>query len=157
MTDYSEEPHNEQEAPEFIYPNSFTVLSEYPPSFSITVTSGAGENDDTVQTALKFTYSKKYPDEAPLYDIFSQENLEDNDVSDTLKLLAITGREKPCGKQLLETDHDLDTSDIQFLEDAVNCVAVDESLFQETGDVELEDNEDDPDYNPADPESDLTD
>lgn len=95
MTDYSEEPHNEQEAPEFIYPNSFTVLSEYPPSFSITVTSGAGENDDTVQTALKFTYSKKYPDEAPLYDIFSQENLEDNDVSDTLKLLAITGREKP--------------------------------------------------------------
>lgn len=60
MTDDSEGQHNEQEAPEFIYPPSFTILSEYPPSFSMTMTSGAGENDDTVQTALKFTYSKKY-------------------------------------------------------------------------------------------------
>ena len=34
---------------------------------------------------------------------------------------------------------------------------VDESLFQEMDDLELEDNEDDPDCNPADQESDLTD
>ena len=46
------------------------------------MTSEAGENDETAQTALKFTYSEKYPDETPLYEIFSQENLEDNDVSD---------------------------------------------------------------------------
>nr|XP_040137983.1 RWD domain-containing protein 1-like [Ictidomys tridecemlineatus] len=57
-------------------------------------------------------------------------------------------------KQLFETDHNLDTSDIQFLEDAGNNVEVDESLFQEMDDLELEDDEDDPDYNPADPGSD---
>lgn len=45
-----------------------------------------------VQTTLKFTYSEKYPDEAPLYEIFSQENLEDNDVSGILKLLALQVR-----------------------------------------------------------------
>ncbi|XP_025858098.2 RWD domain-containing protein 1 isoform X1 [Vulpes vulpes] len=222
---------------------AITVLSENPPSFTITVTSEAGENDETVQTTLKFTYSEKYPDEAPLYEIFSQENLEDNDVSDILKLLALqaeenlgmvmiftlvtavqeklneivdqiktrreeekkqkekeaeeaekqlfhgtpvtienflswkakfdaelleikkkrmkeeeqAGKNKLSGKQLFETDHNLDTSDIQFLEDAGNNVEVDESLFQEMDDLELEDDEDDPDYNPADPESDLTD
>ncbi|ELV12347.1 Protein FAM26D [Tupaia chinensis] len=62
------------------------VLSENPPSFTITVTSEAGENDETG-----------------------------------------------------------------------NNVEVDESLFQEMDDLELEDDEDDPDYNPADPESDSTD
>lgn len=45
-----------------------------------------------VQTTLKFTYSEKYPDEAPLYEIFSQLNLDDNDVSDILKLLALQVR-----------------------------------------------------------------
>lgn len=40
---------------------------------------------------------------------------------------------------------------------AGNSVEVDESLFQEMDDLELEDDEDDPDYSPADPESDLTD
>lgn len=243
MTDYGEEQRNELEALESIYPDSFTVLSENPPSFTITVTSEAGENDETVQTTLKFTYSEKYPDEAPLYEIFSQENLEDNDVTNILKLLALqaeenlgmvmiftlvtavqeklneivdqiktrreeekkrkekeaeeaekqlfhgtpvtienflswkakfdaelleikkkrmkeeeqAGKNKLSGKQLFETDHNLDTSDIQFLEDAGNNVEVDESLFQEMDDLELEDDEDDPDYNPADPESDLTD
>lgn len=34
---------------------------------------------------------------------------------------------------------------------------VDESLFQEMDDVELDDDEDGPDCNPADPDSDLTD
>ncbi|GAB1295023.1 RWD domain-containing protein 1 [Apodemus speciosus] len=247
------------------------VLSENPPSFTITVTSEAGENDETVQTTLKFTYSEKYPDEAPLYEIFSQENLEDNDVSDILKLLASqaeenlgmvmiftlvtavqeklneivdqiktrreeekkqkekeaeeaekklfhgtpvtienflswkakfdaellemkkkrmkeeeqAGKNKLSGvygapglaspptspdsrddwdgfpqqtwKQLFETDHNLDTSDIQFLEDAGNNVEVDESLFQEMDDLELEDGEDDPDYNPVAPGSDSSD
>ncbi|ERE81297.1 RWD domain-containing protein 1 [Cricetulus griseus] len=218
----------------------YLVLSETPPSFTITVTSEAEENDETVQTTLKFTYSEKYPDEAPLYEIFSQENLEDNDISDILKLLALqaeenlgmvmiftlvtavqeklneivdqiktrreeekkqkekeaeeaekklfhgtpvtienflswkakfdaelleikkkrmkeeeqAGKNKLSGKQLFETDHNLDTSDIQFLEDAGNNVEVDESLFQEMDDLELEDGEDDPDYNPVAAESD---
>ncbi|XDA77608.1 hypothetical protein R6Z07F_007739 [Ovis aries] len=141
MRDYGEERRNELEALEAIYPDSFTVLSENPPHFTITVTSEAGENDETVQTTLKFTYSEKYPDEAPLYEIFTQLNLEDNNVADILKLLALQAEEN-LG---------------MFLGDAGNNVEVDESLFQEMDDLELEDNDDDPDYNPADRERDLTD
>ncbi|XP_054850640.1 RWD domain-containing protein 1 isoform X2 [Eublepharis macularius] len=193
-----------------------------------------------VQTTLKFTYAEKYPDEIPLYELLSQENLEDNDITDILKLLqeqaeenlgmvmiftlvsAVqeklnvmvdqiktrreeekrqkekeaeeaekqcfhgtpvtienflswkakfdadllenkrkkmkeeeqTGRNKLTGKQLFERDHNLDTSDIQFLEEAGNSVEVDESLFQEMDDLELEDEEDDPDYNPMNLDSD---
>uniref|UniRef100_A0A0E9WZG0 RWD domain-containing protein 1 n=1 Tax=Anguilla anguilla TaxID=7936 RepID=A0A0E9WZG0_ANGAN len=87
MTDYGEEQRNELEAIESIYPDSFTVLSENPVSFTITVTSDAGKNDETVETTLKFTYVDKYPDEPPLYEILSQENLEDADVEDILSLL----------------------------------------------------------------------
>ncbi|EHB04770.1 RWD domain-containing protein 1 [Heterocephalus glaber] len=246
MTDYREEQRNELEALEsVVYPGSFTawcfsVSSENPPSFTVTVTSEAGENDETVQTALKFTYSEKYPDEAPLYEIFSQENLKNNDVIDILKLtlqaeenlgviftlvtalqeklneivdqikmrreeekklkekeaeeaekqlfhgtpvttenflcwkakfdaelLEIkkkwikeeeqAGKNKLSGKQLFENSHNLDTSDIQLLQDAGNNVEVDESLFQELDDLELEDVEDDTDYNPAGPGSDSED
>ncbi|XP_007429119.1 RWD domain-containing protein 1 [Python bivittatus] len=240
MTDYGEEQRNELEALESIYPDSFTVLSENPTSFTITVTSEAGENDETVQTTLKFTYSENYPDEVPLYELLSHENLENNDITDILKLLQeqaeenlgmvmiftlvsavqeklneivdqiktrreaekkqkekeaeeaekqcfhgtpVTienflrwkakfdlelleikrkkmkeeeqcGKNKLTGKQLFETDHNLDTSDIQFLEDAGNSVEVDESLFQEMDDLELEDDEEDPDYNPVHLDSD---
>uniref|UniRef100_A0A8C2W5V1 RWD domain-containing protein n=1 Tax=Chinchilla lanigera TaxID=34839 RepID=A0A8C2W5V1_CHILA len=215
------------------YLDSFTVLSENPRSFTIPVTTEAGENDEIVQTTLKCTYSEKYPDEAPLHDIFSQENLEDDGVTDILKLSTLqaeenlsvvmiftvvtavqeklsemveqikkrreeekklkekeaekqlfhgtlvtiedflcweaqfdadlleikkkrmkeeeqAGKNKLSSKQLSETDHNLDTSDLQLLEDAGNSVEVDESLFQEMGDVELEDVEDEPDHNPAD-------
>lgn len=234
MTDYGEEQRNELEAIESIYPDSFTVLSEAPTSFTITVTSDAGENDETVQVTLKFTYVEKYPDEAPLWEIHSQENLEDSDTEDVLTLLkqqaeenlgmvmiftlvtavqeklneivdqiksrreeetlrrereaeeaekrafqgtVVTienflswkaqfeqdmaelrkkkqkedeqsGKNKLTGKQLFERDHNLDTSDIQFLEDGGNSVEVDESLFQDIDDLELE--EDDPDFDPLD-------
>ncbi|KAI4542863.1 hypothetical protein MG293_006989 [Ovis ammon polii] len=84
MTDYGEERRKELEALEAVYPDCFIVLSENPPNFTVTVTSEAGENDETVQTTLKFTYSEKYPDEAPLYEIFTQLNLEDNSVADIL-------------------------------------------------------------------------
>ncbi|XP_032071197.1 RWD domain-containing protein 1 [Thamnophis elegans] len=261
MTDYGEEQRNELEALEAIYrtPHRFTVLSENPTSFTITVTSEAGENDETVQTTLKFTYSEKYPDEVPLYELLAHENLENNDIADLLKLLqeqseenlgmvmiftlvsavqerlneivdlikprreaekkqkekeaeeaekdnVITysrdgdddddddskamfhgtpvtiesflrwkatfdlelleikrkkmkeeeqcGKNKLTGKQLFETDHNLDTSDIQFLEDGGNSVEVDESLFQDMDDLELEDDEDDPDYSPVHLDSD---
>lgn len=94
------------------------------------------------------------------------------------------------GKQLFETDHNLDTSDIQFLEDgkqsfclgqivkiissvwfyfcvsnaalslnsplsssaAGNNVEVDESLFQDIEDLDLD--EDDPDFDPLEMGSD---
>ncbi|KAF4103034.1 RWD domain-containing protein 1 [Onychostoma macrolepis] len=234
MTDYGEEQRNELEAIESIYPDSFTVLSEEPTSFTITVTSDAGENEETVEVTLKFTYVENYPDEPPLWEIFSQENLEDSDAEDILTLLkeqaeenlgmvmiftlvtavqeklneiidqiknrreeetlrkeredeeaekrafqgtVVTienfltwkakfeqevtelkkkrqkeeeqaGKGKLTGKQLFETDHNLDTSDIQFLEDVGNSVEVDESLFQDMDDLDLD--EDDPDFNPLD-------
>ncbi|XP_071368998.1 RWD domain-containing protein 1-like [Centroberyx affinis] len=62
------------------------------------------------------------------------------------------GKTKLTGKQLFETDHNLDTSDIQFLEDAGNNVEVDESLFQDIDDLDLD--EDDPDFDPLEMGSD---
>lgn len=232
MTDYAEEQRNELEAIESIYPDSYTVLSDDPTSFTITVTSDADENGEIVEATLKFTYVEKYPDEPPLWEIHSQENLEDNDAEDILTLLqqqaeenmgmvmiftlvtavqeklneivdmmknrreeekqrreaeleeaekvlfqgtVVTienfltwkakfelemfelrskiqkeeeqgGKLKLTGKQLFETDHNLDMSDIQFLEEAGNNVEVDESLFQDIEDLDLD--EDDPDFNP---------
>uniref|UniRef100_A0A671U1J7 RWD domain-containing protein 1 n=1 Tax=Sparus aurata TaxID=8175 RepID=A0A671U1J7_SPAAU len=87
MTDYAEEQRNELEAIESIYPDSFTVLSDDPTSFTITVTSDAGENCETVEATFKFTYVEKYPDEPPLWEINSQENLEESDVEDIHTLL----------------------------------------------------------------------
>ncbi|XP_037639624.1 RWD domain-containing protein 1 [Sebastes umbrosus] len=232
MTDYAEEQRNELEAIESIYPDSYTVLADDPISFTITVASDAGEDGETSEATLKFTYVEKYPDEPPLWEIHSQENLEDNDVEDVLTLLQQQAEEnlgmvmiftlvtavqeklneivdttknrreeekqrkeaeaeeaekvlfqgtvvtienflmwkarfevemnelrrkrqkeeelgvklKLTGKQLFETDHNLDTSDIQFLEDTGNNVEVDESLFQDIEDLDLD--EDDPDFNP---------
>lgn len=40
-----------------------------------------------VETMLKFTYVEKYPDEPPLWEIQSQENLENSDVESILTLL----------------------------------------------------------------------
>lgn len=40
-----------------------------------------------VEATIKFTYVEKYPDEPPLWEIYSQENLEDSDAEDILTLL----------------------------------------------------------------------
>ncbi|KAL0984943.1 hypothetical protein UPYG_G00150800 [Umbra pygmaea] len=234
MTDYADEQRYELEAIESIYPDSFTVLSETPTSFTITVTSEAGENDETVEVTLQFTYVEKYPDEAPLWEIYSQENLEESDIQGILNILKLqaeenlgmvmiftlvtavqeklnelvdeikkrreeekrrkeeaaeeaekvrfqgtvvtienflswkakfdlemaelkrkrmkeeeqlhSGKNKLTGKQQFERDHNLDTSDIQFLEDSGNSVEVDESLFQDLEELDLD--EDDPDFDP---------
>uniref|UniRef100_I3MZI0 RWD domain containing 1 n=1 Tax=Ictidomys tridecemlineatus TaxID=43179 RepID=I3MZI0_ICTTR len=199
MTDYGEEQRNELEALESIYPDSFTVLSENPPSFTITVTSEAGENDEaeenlgmvmifTLVTAVQEKLNEivdqiktrreeeKKQKEREAEEAEKQlfhgtpvtiENFLSWKAKFDAELLEIkkkrmkeeeqAGKNKLSGKQLFETDHNLDTSDIQFLEDAGNNVEVDESLFQEMDDLELEDDEDDPDYNPADPGSDSAD
>ncbi|EHA98862.1 RWD domain-containing protein 1 [Heterocephalus glaber] len=206
MTDYSKEQQNELEALESIYPDSFTVLSENPPSFTIAMTSEAGENDETVQTTLKF--AEENLGVVMIFTLVTAVQEKLNEIVDQIKtrreeemklkekeaeeaekqlfhgtpvtienflcwkakfdaeLLEIkkkrmkeeqAGNNKLSGKQLFETDHNLDTSDIQFLEDAGNNVEVDESLFQELDDLELEDVEDDPDSNPASPGSDSED
>ncbi|CAK9795909.1 RWD domain-containing protein 1 [Anthophora plagiata] len=54
---------------------------------------------------------------------------------------------KLTGRELFMTDKTLDQSDLQFLDD--DSVKVDESLFQNLDDLELEDDDDDdPDYEP---------
>uniref|UniRef100_A0A8C5PLB7 RWD domain-containing protein 1 n=1 Tax=Leptobrachium leishanense TaxID=445787 RepID=A0A8C5PLB7_9ANUR len=93
MSDYAEEQRNELEALESIYADSFTVFTTSPSSFSITVKSEAGEDEENVQVTLKFTYVTSYPDEAPLYEIVSQENLEDSDASELLALLGEQAQE----------------------------------------------------------------
>ncbi|TWW79953.1 RWD domain-containing protein 1 DRG family-regulatory protein 2 IH1 [Takifugu flavidus] len=216
----------------------YAVLSDEPTSFTITVTSDPGDNGETVEATIKFTYVEKYPDEPPLWEIHSQENLEDRDAEDILTLLQQQVEEnlgmvmiftlvtavqeklneivdmtknrieeekrrkekeaeeaekvafqgtvvtienflawkatfdlemtelrrrkqkeeeqgskfKLTGKQLFETDRNLDTSDIQFLEEAGNNVEVDESLFQDIEDLDLD--EDDPDFDPLEMGSD---
>lgn len=55
---------------------------------------------------------------------------------------------KTTGKQLFEKDESLFTSDLQFTEGEVE---VDESLFQDLDDLDLEDDEDD-EYHPDDDE-----
>lgn len=70
-----------------LFLSTFPVLSDAPTSFTITVTSDTGENEETLELTLKFTYVEKYPDEPPLWEIFSQENLEDSDAEEILTLL----------------------------------------------------------------------
>lgn len=40
-----------------------------------------------VETTLKFTYVENYPDKPPLWEIHSQDNLDDSDMEDILTLL----------------------------------------------------------------------
>ncbi|XP_076629923.1 RWD domain-containing protein 1 isoform X2 [Colletes latitarsis] len=55
---------------------------------------------------------------------------------------------KLTGRELFMTDKTLDQSDLKFLDDG-DAVKVDESLFQNLDDLELEDDDDDdPDYEP---------
>jgi len=64
-----------------------------------------------------------------------------------------TGKEKLSGKELFMTDTTLNDSDIKFLADAGDtAVTVDESLFEDLDDLDLDDEEesDDPDWNPGD-------
>ncbi|XP_011875747.1 PREDICTED: RWD domain-containing protein 1 [Vollenhovia emeryi] len=54
---------------------------------------------------------------------------------------------KLTGRELFMTDKTLDQSDLKFLDDG-DAVKVDESLFQNLDDLDLDDDEDDPDYDP---------
>lgn len=49
-----------------------------------------------MEATFKFTYVEKYPDEPPLWEIHSQENLEDSDIEDILTLL----QEQVCLSEL---------------------------------------------------------
>lgn len=62
-----------------------------------------------------------------------------------------TANKKPTGKQLFERDENLFTSDLQFANEE-DAVEVDESLFQDLDDLDLED--DGEEYKPGDDDDD---
>ncbi|XP_011298616.1 RWD domain-containing protein 1 [Fopius arisanus] len=62
--------------------------------------------------------------------------------------LALLQGKKLTGRELFMTDNTLNQSDLKFLDDG-DAVKVDESLFQNLDDLDLDDNDDDdPDYDP---------
>ncbi|KAF5924763.1 hypothetical protein HPG69_003503 [Diceros bicornis minor] len=65
------------------------------PSLIITLTSEAGENDKAVQTRLTFTYSEKYPDEAPFMPYSPRKTSRRQNVSNILKLIGTTSGRNP--------------------------------------------------------------
>jgi len=61
------------------------------------------------------------------------------------------GKEKLSGRELFMQDTTLNDSDIKFLADTGDtAVTVDESLFEDLDDLDLDDESDDPDWNPGD-------
>lgn len=62
--------------------------------------------------------------------------------------LLVKQSNKLTGIQLFQKDHTMDDSDVKFLEDEGDKVAVDESLFQDLEDLDLDDDLDDEDYDP---------
>lgn len=223
MTDYKEEQDNEMEALESIYPDEIQVLETEPyQSFQILVHSDEVYRGDPVNVILGFTYTETYPDEGPVMEIKSYENIEEKHADELMDLMkeqveenlgmvmiftlisavqeqlhviaqrikdaqdeeterkeqeheeeeqrkfegirvnienflnwkakfdaeleeerkkkGIKAKDKTklTGKMLFLTDNTLDDSDMKFLEDEGDRVDVDESLFQDLEDLDLD-------------------
>lgn len=76
--DYAEEQASEIEALESIYYDTFTVLSNDPPSFQFDI-SGEGDDEEGSTVRMQFTFTPKYPEEAPIYKIVDCEGLEEDE------------------------------------------------------------------------------
>ncbi|KAK2149846.1 hypothetical protein LSH36_434g00053 [Paralvinella palmiformis] len=211
MTDYKEEQGHEIEALESIYPDELQIVSTTPfPCLRMAVTSQCSDDIENATCILQFTYTERYPDELPLIEILSYENIEEEDsqtLSNKMKeeaednlgmamiftlvsaaqekltqiveeaahaveeerekrerekeeaetnafdaelaeMKKVKGKviiesTKPTGRELFMRDHTLDDSDVKFLEeDGGTAVTVDESLFQELDDLDLEEDPD---------------
>lgn len=225
--DYEEEHRNEIEALESIYPDEMTIVEREPyHAFELALNAQSTRDDSvTASCTVKFTYTPKYPDEAPEIEITASESLCDNhlaaleehmkqlanenlgmvvvftivsSVQDKLNELVenlleeqrnekerlereveeaeqkkfegtrVTietfmswkakfdaemaelrkhkvraaedgGPKKITGRDLFMQDHAMDDSDVKFLEEGGEVVEVDESLFQDIGDLTLDD------------------
>ncbi|XP_002741801.1 RWD domain-containing protein 1-like [Saccoglossus kowalevskii] len=90
MTDYQEEQNNEIEALASIYPDEFTALSEDPHRFKVIISSENTDEDGedaAITITLQFTYTPRYPDEGPVMEVISADNLDEEDISSILQLL----------------------------------------------------------------------
>jgi len=93
MTDYAEEQKNEIEAIESIYPGELQILSTSPfHVFEMTAASQSTRDDvENASCVLQFTYTSRYPDEAPLMDVKSVDNIDESystEILDLMKQLA---------------------------------------------------------------------
>ncbi|XP_018024122.1 RWD domain-containing protein 1 [Hyalella azteca] len=124
MTDYKEEQNNEVEALESIYPDEFQ--REYDKVFEGTRV--------TVETFM--TWKAKF--DAEMAALKSSTDI------------SIDGKKRLTGKELFLADKTLNESDLSFLGEGDTAVAVDETLFENLDDLELDDDDedDDPDYKP---------
>ena len=231
MTDYQEEQANEIEALESIYPEEFTLIETTPTHcFQLPLHAEADPPaEDEVSCILKFTYTKTYPDAAPVMEVEESDNLNEDDIQAIQELLKeqaeenlgmvmiftlisavqekltdianmiATRREeereeelrkieeaerkkfegtrvtietflawrtkfdaemdeikrqkgvakkeetKLTGKELFMKDNTLDDSDVKFFEEEGDTVHVDESLFEDMEDLELDDELDEED------------
>nr|XP_002128914.1 RWD domain-containing protein 1-like [Ciona intestinalis] len=90
MTNYEEEQRDELEALESIYPDSFTIVSTDPTAFSLKISTEESILDADkaiISVTLKFTYAKKYPDEAPLFEVLEEENFPFENTGEKLEVL----------------------------------------------------------------------
>lgn len=93
MTDYQEEQRSEIEALESIYIDEMEVIETLPfHSFNLTVISTEDqsygqEEQEPICVVLGFTYTAKYPDEAPKMEVQSYENIEEFHANELLVLM----------------------------------------------------------------------
>nr|AZL87403.1 RWD domain-containing protein 1 [Urechis unicinctus] len=227
MTDYKEEQNGEIEALESIYSDELDVIETSPfHIFTVTVTSQSSDEAVPVGSCvIQFTYTPKYPEEAPAVEISEFEGIEQNHADDILDLIKEEAAEnlgmvmvftlvsavqeklsdlveqielekkneverrlkeveaaeqkkfegvrvtvdsflawkakfdaemaeikrragekkvdckKLTGKDLFMRDASLDNSDVKFLEEVGDTVQVDESLFQDMEDLDIDEDE----------------
>jgi len=84
MVDHRQEQLDELEAIESIYSEEINIIGDAPHRFTIPIKTADYDDEDTEEEGrfvlLKFTFTPKYPEEAPLVDFEEVDNLEDEDV-----------------------------------------------------------------------------
>ncbi|CAK8678857.1 RWD domain-containing protein 1-like [Clavelina lepadiformis] len=106
MTDYEEEQRDEIEALESIYPDSFTSVSDKPHCFSISVGTEEGADEDDVESfsvTLQFTYTQKYPEEAPIFEVVGLDGFEDDGYEEKLNNIINDQIEENLGMAMIFT------------------------------------------------------
>jgi len=104
MDNYKDEQNDEFEALESIYSESFVCLSKDPCCFSLQVCSEDDDNEqETVGVTLQFTYTKKYPDEKPLFEIVDIDGSFDEEQITSLNDLIDTQLEENLGMVMVFT------------------------------------------------------
>ena len=121
MTDYQEEQTNEIEALESIYPDEFTLVESTPSHcFQLPLHSEADPPaEDEVSCTLQFTYTKTYPDAAPVMEILNPDNLNEDDVQ-TIDTLLKEQAEENLGMVMIFT---LVSAVLEKLSDIANAIA----------------------------------